>query len=117
MKRLLTLVALSSLPIAATAKAETVLINVFEVPAEQREATIAAWEEARDFLAEQPGYIDTALHRSLSPDDRFQLVNIAQWESPEAFKAATRAMKDAGVFTAPEGVVPNPALYTVIRSD
>ena len=42
-----------------------VLINLFEVPAGADEGFIGAWERARDFLAAQPGYRSTALHRSL----------------------------------------------------
>jgi len=32
------------------------LINAFEVPAADAETFIAAWEQARDYLQEQPGY-------------------------------------------------------------
>ena len=100
-----------------SANADVILINAFEVPAGQRGATIDAWEQARAFLSQQPGYIDTALHGALAPDVRFELVNIARWESPAAFQTAIAAMQEAGVFRPPEGVVANPALYTVIASD
>ena len=33
-----------------------VLINSFEVPAEDAEQFIAAWEQTRDYLETQPGY-------------------------------------------------------------
>lgn len=99
------------------ALAEVTLINTFVVPEGQREATIAAWENARDFLAAQPGYISTALHSAVTPDATFALVNVARWESPDAFRAAVQAMRDAGVFTPPEGVTATPALYTVIAQD
>jgi heme-degrading monooxygenase HmoA len=39
-----------------------VLINAFEVPGDQAEQFIAAWEKTRDYLASQPGYVDTVLH-------------------------------------------------------
>lgn len=102
---------------AVPAAADVVLINVFEVPERQREATIEAWNAARDFLTAQPGYISTELHGSITPEARFQLVNVARWESPEAFMAATEAMSAAGVFQPAAGVVANPALYTVIATD
>lgn len=101
----------------APAVADIVLINAFEVPEGQREAAIAAWEAARDFLATQTGYISTALHGSVTSEARFELVNVARWESADAFKAATQAMREAGVFQPPDGVVANPALYTVIATD
>ena len=106
-----------SLMIASPSLAEVVLINAFEVPEAQREAVIAAWEDARAFLVTQPGYIDTALHGSINPNARFELVNIARWESPEAFMAAARAMQASGVFVPPAGTVANPALYSIIRTD
>ncbi len=101
----------------APAIADVVLINAFEVPEGQRDATVAAWENARDFLATQPGYISTALHGAMMPDARFELVNVARWESPDAFTAATQAMREAGVAAMPEGVIANPSLYTVIAAD
>ena len=39
------------------------LINAFEVPGDQADQFIAAWEKTRDYLATQPGYVDTALRR------------------------------------------------------
>ena len=102
---------------ASGAAADVVLINAFEVPPGEREAAIAAWEDARDFLAEQPGYIETTLHGALTPGARFELVNVARWESPEAFIAATEAMHAAGVFTPPANTHANPALYSVLRAD
>ena len=45
-----------------------VLINAFEVPAADAVAFIAAWCGARDYLRSQPGYIDTVLHQSMTPD-------------------------------------------------
>lgn len=44
------------------------LINAFEVPADEADRFIAAWEKARDYLATQPGYIDTALHQAVGPE-------------------------------------------------
>ena len=40
-----------------------VLINVFDVPAEEAERFIAAWEKTHDYLKSQPGYIDTPCTR------------------------------------------------------
>jgi heme-degrading monooxygenase HmoA len=67
------------------------LINVFEVPVEQVEMFIAQWRERAALLRTKPGFLDTRLHRALSSQARFQLVNVAHWESREAFQAATAA--------------------------
>ena len=102
---------------AQTASAEVILINVFEVPEAEVETVIAAWEDARTFLSAEPGYIETSLHQSLQPDARFQIINVARWESPSAFQEATTRMRAAGVFPQIEGLGVNPALYRVVRSD
>ena len=65
-----------------------VLINAFEVPDGQDEAFLQAWERTRAFLSTQEGYLSTRLHRSLSPSAEFRFVNVARWESPQAFQAA-----------------------------
>ncbi|MCV0426132.1 MAG: antibiotic biosynthesis monooxygenase [Roseibium sp.] len=101
-----------------TEKVEPVtLINAFEVSAGQLEETILFWEKARDFLQTQPGYISTRLHQSLSPDAKFQLVNVALWESPEAFQSATQKMRDSGLGSGKRENVFHAALYKVVRTD
>ena len=111
--------AAASLPLLAPAPAaaDVTLINVLEVPEGRIDTVIAAWEAARDFLSGQPGYVHTALHRAIAPDARFQLINVAIWETSEAFTQAARRMREAAVFPAIEGLTINPALYRVIRSD
>lgn len=106
-----------ALATAAPAAAEVTLINVFDVPAGQEDTVIAAWEKARDFLAQEPGYISTALHRATGPETRFKLINIARWESPESFAAATAKMRAAGIFPRIPGLGVHPSLYRVIRTD
>lgn len=92
-----------------------VLINPFTVPSDKLEQAVALWEQGRDFLQQQPGYVSTALHQSLKEDAQYRLVNIARWESMEAFNAANAKMRSAGVLSPVEGVSNSPALYTVIR--
>jgi heme-degrading monooxygenase HmoA len=68
-----------------------VLINAFEVPREEAEHFIAAWETSRDYLTSQPGYVGTALHQAVTPGADFQFVNIARQQSAEDFQAATQS--------------------------
>lgn len=110
-------VGVAALFAALPADAQVTLINVFEVPESALPATIDGWEAARDFLAAEPGYVSTTLHRAIDGEARFQLINVAVWESEAAFAAAARRMAAEGIFPRIEGVVVNPALYTVIRSD
>src|SRR3712207_3362431 len=95
---------------ASVARAENVmLINVFEVQPGTEEEAIRYWEAARDFLARQPGYVSTRLHRALRPDARFQLIKVAEWTSAEAFQAATARMQRE------VAMAPPPGLYRVVR--
>jgi len=108
--------AFSLTPAKADGQADTVvLINTFTVPAEAIDDAIAMWEMGRDFLMTQHGYISTKLHRSLSVDARYLLINVAEWESAEAFEAATTLMRQEAILPRIEGVIPGPQLYTVIR--
>jgi heme-degrading monooxygenase HmoA len=93
-----------------------VLINAFEVPAGEAEQFIAAWEKTRDYLASQPGYIDTALHQAVVPDADFQFVNVARWRTAEEFLAATQS---PGFLESAVGLAAyplHPSLYRVIRT-
>ena len=93
---------------------QATLINVFEVPEGRDEEFLAGWEEARRFMERQPGYVSTAIHRSLDPAARFRYINIAVWESPEHFLAALHHPE----FVAARERVPfahYPSVYTVVR--
>lgn len=91
-----------------------VLINAFEVPVDGDETFLASWERTRGVLREQPGYLATRLHRSLSPEAAFRFVNIARYTSPQAFRAA---IGQPG-FREAAAAIPyraHPGLYEVIR--
>ena len=93
-----------------------ILINAFEVPEGSDEEFIAGWEAARDYLQEQPGYVDTSLHQAVSPGADFRFVNVARWASMEHFQASTQSpgfREAAGNLAAFRS---HPALYRVIRS-
>ncbi|WP_309064107.1 antibiotic biosynthesis monooxygenase family protein [Streptomyces sp.] len=64
-------------------------INIFEMSAEHLDAFIVQWEQRAALMRAKPGFIDSRLHRARSSDTRFQLVNVAHWESREAWEAAT----------------------------
>jgi heme-degrading monooxygenase HmoA len=93
-----------------------VLINAFEVPDGQDDDFIRGWEAARDYLKDQPGYVDTSLHRAVAPGVDFRFVNVARWESAEHFRAALgsdgfqEASKGLSQYSA------HPGLYEVIRT-
>ena len=93
-----------------------VLINAFEVPAEEAGQFIAAWEKTRDYLQSQPGYVDTALHQAVTPGADFPFVNVARWESAEAFRAATQSPGFRESAAGLAGYRPHPALHRIVRT-
>lgn len=110
----------TGVPVMATETAPdepVTLINAFEVSADQLDQTIRFWEKARDFLKEQPGFLATRLHQSLAPDARFQLVNVATWQSPAAFQTAIAKMRQSDLGSDMRGTVFHAALYRVIRTE
>jgi heme oxygenase (mycobilin-producing) len=93
-----------------------VLINPFEVPeGTSDDDFVAGWERAAEYMREQPGFLGTRLHRALTPESRFRFINIAEWESPQAFQAAVGSQEFRAL--AERGPAPgSPALYEVVRS-
>jgi heme oxygenase (mycobilin-producing) len=93
------------------------LINVFEVPTEEVDGFVEGWNRIAEVLRHKDGFRDTVLHEAVSGEARFQFINIAHWDSAEAFRTA---MADAGFQQASAGragkVAANPALYRVAVS-
>jgi len=94
------------------------LINVFEVPTEHVDLFIAQWRERAALMSTKPGFLDSRLHSALSSQTRFQLVNVAHWESREAWQAATADTEfqeriSAVTAEAQMPISANPALYQV----
>jgi heme oxygenase (mycobilin-producing) len=96
--------------------APVVLINSFEVPAADADPFITAWERVRDYFRTQPGYIDTALHQSVTPDAEFQFVNVARWRTVEDFTAAARSPGFGVAAAGLAGYRSHPALYRPART-
>ncbi|MEV0248960.1 antibiotic biosynthesis monooxygenase family protein [Nocardia sp. NPDC050712] len=90
-------------------------INTIELPAEEVDGFIEQWRERVAIMAAARGFRDVRLHRALLPDARFQLVNIAHWDSAEACEAAgSHAAVTASVAQARKTASANPALYRVV---
>jgi heme-degrading monooxygenase HmoA len=93
------------------------LINIFEIRRDDVDAFLQEWRQRAEFLGRQPGFRSLRLHRALSPNTRFQLVNVAEWDSAEALQAATSqdtfqqsAQRSVQQFT----VAAHPAIYRVV---
>jgi heme oxygenase (mycobilin-producing) len=101
---------------------EVTLINTVEIPADEIDKFMADWRKRADIMSTLPGFLDYTLHRALTDDTRFQLVNVAHWDSQEAFEAALThpefaALRQAARDDMDFDVEANPALYTVVASD
>jgi heme-degrading monooxygenase HmoA len=90
------------------------LINAFEVPDGEDDAFLDGWEQAASFLRTQDGYVSTRLHRSLSPNADFRFVNVALWESPQAFQ---QAMSRPEFQNVPIPFAFHASLFEVVRED
>jgi heme-degrading monooxygenase HmoA len=92
-----------------------ILINPFEVPEGTRDDEfLAGWDRAAEYMRKQPGFVATRLHRALTDDARFRFVNVAEWDSPQAFQAAFSTEEFRAI--ASKGSPGSPALYEVVRS-
>ena len=87
------------------------LINLFTVPEEEADGFAARFKAIAERFADAPGFGGTELHRNAGVGDpTYSFVNIAKWESAEAWRAALpRIISAAG--GASLGVVPTAALY------
>jgi heme-degrading monooxygenase HmoA len=92
-----------------------ILINPFEIPeGTDDEEFLRGWERAADYMSQQPGFINTRLHRALAADARFRFINVAEWASPQDFQAAVSSEQ---VRVIAKGAGPGaPALYEVVRT-
>ena len=88
-----------------------VLINVFEVAGGMEQEFMEWWKDCSEALKKEPGFIDARLHRSLKSGSRFQFINIAHWETEEAFALARTKNQD--ILQATAVSKGNPALYEV----
>ena len=90
-------------------------INVFEIPADRLDEFIEQWQDRAKLMREAPGFRDLRLHRAISSDARFQLVNVARWDSAEACEAAGgNPAVVASVESARRVADANPAFYQVV---
>ena len=93
-------------------------LNIFEIPREDVEAFTAGWRERIALVEGAPGFRGAQLLEAVSSTERFQLVNVTEWDSREAQQAATSAPAlQASVAGARrddrQRATPNPGFYRV----
>lgn len=89
------------------------LINVFSIPADKEEEFLAHWKQTTSVFSRSKGFIEANLHRNTGIGNQtFLYINIAQWESPEAWRD-THAAYTPTEYHIP-GVVGHPAVFEVV---
>lgn len=63
-----------------------ILVNTFNVAPADADALLEAWAADAAHLKSKPGFISAQLHRGIAGSTTF--LNVAVWESVEAFKSA-----------------------------
>lgn len=64
------------------------LINVFNVPSDKEEEFLRHWNQTTKVFRGKKGFIETHLHRNTGTGNQtFQFINIAKWESAEAWRS------------------------------
>ncbi|WP_435592422.1 antibiotic biosynthesis monooxygenase family protein [Nocardia sp. bgisy118] len=90
-------------------------VNAFELPAERIDEFLPHWLGRAELMSQAPGFRDNRLHRAVNPDTRFQLVNIAHWDSAEAWRAAGDDPRfQQRLSASPDFAAANPALFQVV---
>ncbi|MBU3863435.1 antibiotic biosynthesis monooxygenase [Streptomyces sp. 4503] len=65
-----------------------VVIIPIEIEEEKEISYLAAWQDAAEVMAAQPGFIRTYMFRTIVPGSTFSLVNVAEWESTAHWEEA-----------------------------
>ncbi|MEU2563274.1 antibiotic biosynthesis monooxygenase family protein [Streptomyces longispororuber] len=89
-----------------------VVIIPIEVDEEKEAAYLAAWQDAAEVMAAQPGFLRTYMFRTIVPGSTFPLVNVAEWESTRHWEEAMNVCPMMGQQTA----VVHASNYEVIRT-
>ncbi len=65
--------------------APIVAMELIEMPAQDIDGFVADWNKHAAVIRQAPGHITTTLYRSLLAGVRYQLIQIAQWQSLDAW--------------------------------
>lgn len=96
-------------------KSSVVLINTFVVPVAMEEAFLGWWRMLKPAFAAQPGFIRANLHRSLDQNERYRFINIAEWESSDAYQRALSSLWSVAPKPTIAGLEWHPALYEIVE--
>jgi heme-degrading monooxygenase HmoA len=92
-----------------------VLVNVFTLEQADEQVFLDAWQTDAAFMKQQPGFIQTQLHRALGDSPTY--LNYAVWESTAAFRAAFMQPEFRAKLAAyPPSAVASPHLFQKVAA-
>jgi len=90
------------------------LINVFSVPHTKEAEFVQWWQEVKEHITNQEGFISGKFHTSIKPDSKFNYINVAIWENEEVYwKAYEKSVTPMKAKLGELGVEMTPTLYRV----
>ena len=90
-----------------------IFVNCMRFAPDRHAEAFAAWERVNRYMVRKPGYRWHRLHRRLGDRAPFGLVNVVEWESPDAWRAA----HDEGFRALTMGDLPFSAHPTLCRPE
>ena len=72
---------------------QQVLIDLFIVPEESKEAFMDATRTAQKFIKTLPGFVEGYLYQMKEGKGRYTVITTAVWENEEAFENAKKAVQ------------------------
>lgn len=90
------------------------LINVFTVPKGKESEFVKWWQDVKENITAQQGFISGKFHQSIKPESRYNFINVAVWENEDVYwKAYEKTATPMKAKLEQLGVEMVPALYTV----
>ncbi|WP_454198160.1 antibiotic biosynthesis monooxygenase family protein [Nocardia sp. Marseille-Q1738] len=90
-------------------------MNIFEISPDSVDGFAVGWSDRARLMRSASGFRDVRLHRAVTPEARFRLVNVAHWDSVAAWQAAAQSSAmTAATNMARVHATPNTAIYEVV---
>ncbi|MEV6323866.1 antibiotic biosynthesis monooxygenase [Nocardia sp. NPDC051787] len=90
-------------------------MNIFEISPDAVDGFAVGWSDRARLMRSAAGFRDVRLHRAVTPEARFRLINIAHWDSVVAWQAAAQnSTITAATDAARTHATPNTAIYEVV---
>ena len=61
------------------------LINVFSVPEAKEDEFVKWWQDVKDIITKQEGFVGGKFHKSIKPDSKYNFINVAIWKNEDVY--------------------------------